>query len=393
MDGLTSRSDLSFDHGQISIQRRRRRPRLLSGARRHWAMLAFVAAPTALGATYYLGIAADQYASESRFVVRSPHSGGGGVSGLGQVLGLASGLSNSATEAFSINDYLQSHDAVTALQRQVNLVGMFRRPEADLLARLWWKQPMAERLLHYYQSQVSVTYRQDTGITTLEVRAFRPRDALAINTALLQIGEARVNAFNKRATDDSLTVASGEVVAAEHRIEAIQHRITAFRQIQNNLDPEKAGASGMTLISGLENQLSQADAQLAQMSNSISASSPQVETLKGRIAAITGQIDAQRALLTGHGGALAPVVADYDDLLLRRQFAQTNYNAAESALEVARENALKQQLFVVRVVEPNLPELALYPRRILMTLAIFLCSMIAFGIGRMVVAGVREHAI
>ena len=46
----------------------------------------------------------------------------------------------------------------------------------------------------------------------------------------------------------------------------------------------------------------------------------------------------------------------------------------------------------MRVVEPNLPQKALYPKRWTIVLSAFIGLLLAYGIGWLIMAGVREHA-
>jgi capsular polysaccharide transport system permease protein len=313
------------------------------------------------------------------------------MGGLGQMLGLGGG-GGAASQTFSVIDYMQSHDAVGDLQQKVDLVAIFRRPEVDLISRLWWKDPTNERLLKYYKGKVTLTYRQETGITTLDVHAFRPEDSLLIASTLLGLGEGRVNAYNTRVTADMVRVAQDEVNNAEQRVESSETAVTAFREQYGDVDPQASGTSGMELIAGLNGELSQTQMQLTQMNGYLSAYSPQVTTLKNRIAALQKQIALQSELLTGpQSGTLAPILAKYQDLSMRLRFAQQNYTATQTALETAREDAMKQQLFLVRVVEPNLPESSLFPRRFTIVGTFFAVLLLAYSIGWLMVAGVNEH--
>jgi capsular polysaccharide transport system permease protein len=239
---------------------------------------------------------------------------------------------------------------------------------------------------------VTVSYQQDTGITKLDVHAFTPLDSYNIANALLALGEQRVNAYNDRINADTVKVAQNDVAAAQARIQNAENAITNFREQHKNLNPEASGTSDMILIAQLQSQLAQSQAQLAQMQG-LSQDSPQVVAVRNRIAALNAQIAAQNSTLTGENGALAPVLAQYQDLSLQLQFAQQNYTATQTALETASEDAQKQQLFLVRVVQPNMPEMALFPRRLLIVGTIFACLLVAYGIGWLLVAGVREHAI
>jgi capsular polysaccharide transport system permease protein len=388
MDGLITELPRASDRQS----RVRRRPSLLRWLYRQSGILLFVVLPTAAVATYMLGFAADQYMSEARFVVRTPQTVANPASGIGALLGLGGGPTAAQAESFSVGDYLDSHDAVAALDRKLDLVKMFREPEDDPVFRLWDAHPSAEELLRYYRSHVSITYSQDTGITKLRVLAFSPRDAERIAETLLELGEARVNELNRRAVEDTLRVAREEVFAAEDRVTAAQKAMTAFRLKQQDINPEKTSTAQLDLVAALQRQLAQAQAQQLAMGGSIRADSPQTVALSNRIRALENQVAVEAGKLTGASSALAPTLADYEGLALRKEFASTNYNAAQTAFENAKLQALRQQLFVVRVVEPNLPEEALYPRSYVIILTVALSLLIAYGIGWLILAGVREHA-
>ena len=324
--------------------------------------------------------------------MRGAQSSGPAVSGLGQVLGLTAALSAAQSESFSVGDYMVSHDAVDALQGKFDLVSIFRRPEADQLARLWWPDPSAETLLWYYRRQVSVTYNEDTGITTVKALAFRPEDARALVRALLSLGEDRVNEFNERAVQDTVRVAQREVDTAEKRVGRAQEALTAFRMRERDIDPERTSTAQLALVHGLQQQLAQSRAQLAGLSASVREDSPQFVALRDRIRALEGQIASESGRLTGENGALAPVLASYEQLTLQSEFARTSYTSALTALENARLQAMRQQLFIVNVVRPNLPQRALFPRSTMLVATVFLGTLLCYSIGWLIVAGMREHA-
>jgi capsular polysaccharide transport system permease protein len=66
--------------------------------------------------------------------------------------------------------------------------------------------------------------------------------------------------------------------------------------------------------------------------------------------------------------------------------------AANTALETARTEAQKQQFYVERVVEPNLPDEPLLPRRLKRILVVLAASLGLYFIGWMLVVGILEHA-
>jgi capsular polysaccharide transport system permease protein len=354
--------------------------------------LALVILPTLLAAGYYWLIAADQYESESHFLVRTAEQQRPvNTGGLSQVLAAAGGQ-NSSPEAMSVADYLTSHDVVAALRQQVNLVQRYQRADVDFFSRLRGDHPMNEQLLQYYLKQTNVEVNSNTGITVVRARAFTPQDAYVIATKLLGLGERRINSLNQQSYHDALASQERQLRDARTELSRAQQAISAFRAQQGDIDPTGTGTAQTGLIAQLTNTLTQAEAQLVSVGQTISRSSPQYVALSRRVQALRTQIAAQQARLAGSGTTIASHVASYNELQLRQEFASKRYEAVAAALDHAREQTLNKQLYLVRVVDPNLPEKAQYPKRFRIVGTLFLGLLVAYGIGWMIVAGVREHA-
>jgi capsular polysaccharide transport system permease protein len=362
-------------------------------ARRNKWFLIIVVLPTLLFAAYYYLVAADKYQSEAHFVVKTGDSASIPSAGFSQLIGLAGGTSQSRSDALGVNDYLDSQQAVDRLNARINLVERFRRPEADWATRLWFSQPSPEMLLKYYRNQVDVKFNQESGITTLKVRAYRPGDSYAIINQLLQLGEERVNEINQRGEKDALATARRQLADAEEALLQVQSKLTAFRQQRGDLDPEGSGKAQISLVATLQGQLTNARAQLNAMHGIISPSSPQYVAAAARVRALEAQVAGQTGKLTSGGGAIAARLGNYQDLMLRQDFASKRYELAAASFEKARETALKQQLYIVRVVDPNVPVKSEYPERGKAVLTIFLSLLVAYGIGWLLAAGVREHSL
>lgn len=354
--------------------------------------LLVVVLPTLLVAGYYFLIAANQYESEAHFMVRASETTPVAGSGLGQVLSMAAGPTTSQAEAMSVADYLTSHDVVATLQRRIGLIERFQRPEADIVSRLRGDRVTPERLLKYYLKQVQVHYSTDKGITTLAVRSFRPQDSYDIIRALLALGEQRVNALNVRSYSDSLSQAARQLREAEEGVAASQVALTRFRQTRGDIDPRGSGEAQIQLVSSLERNLSAARSQLAAMQGVISPDSPQYVALSRRVQALQSQVAAQSGRLTGGGSAIAADLGGYEDLRIRQEFAAKRYETAAASFEKARDQARKQQLYVVRVVDPNMPVKSLYPERWRIVGTVFIALLLVYAIGWLLAAGVREHA-
>ena len=357
---------------------------------RRW-FFAVVVLPTLLVAIYLYAYAANQYESEAHFLVHSadkPQIPTGGASALSMLTGVGAGQN----EAMSVADYLTSHDAVAKLRREDQLVERFQRPGVDLFSRLFGTNPTPERLLRYYQRQVKVKFDTESGITTIKVHSFTPEDSYNIATRLLAIGEQRVNELNARSYTDEIANARRALDEAEAALTANATAMTAFRHRSGDIDPQATGAAQLGLVSGLAGQLAAARAQLQTMSGVISPSSPQYQALAAHVRAMQAQMDAQSGKLTGRGDSITNDVGEYQALMLRRDFLNKRYEVAAASVEKAREQALQQQLYLVRVVNPNMPVKALFPERARILATVLVSLLLVYSIGWLIVAGVREHA-
>lgn len=357
---------------------------------RRWLhpFLLVVLLPTLLTAAFEYLVAADQYESTAQFIVRSPQQGGS-MNSLGQMLGL--GAPSPQADAHSVDAYLLSHDAVDALGRN-RLIAMFRRPEADPVTRMWDAAPEPETLLKYYRDKVHVTTTAETGITLLSVRGFRRDDAKALASDLLKLGEARVNMLNQRMFEDGLAAANRQVREAEAVVDEADRQMTRFRQSRRDADPERTSSAEIQLASALQERAAGARAQLEAMAAVLPPSAPQYAATARRVAGLERQVAAAKGRLAGSTGSVAASLGEYEQLQMRQQLAAKRFEAAQASHQTAREQLVKQQLFIVPVVQPNLPGKALYPERLTIVAVVFFGLMIAYAIGWLILAGVREHA-
>jgi capsular polysaccharide transport system permease protein len=355
--------------------------------------IGIVMLPTLLVASYYYIFASDQYVSEASYVVRKADSGFSAPSGLGQVLGMSFGLTQTQTESYVLKDYMLSHDAVSRLREENGLVAYYRRPEIDWLSRLWYSDPKPETLLKYYLNHVFITQDTDTGISRLSVLAFTPEDAYALNQKLLRMGEERINALNQRTFNDQVKTAREEYKQAEQKLFEAQAKVTALRQQHGDVDPQGSGRAQITLVTSLTGALVEARSRLTAMGSFISHSSPQYRALAAQVTALEIQIAGQQSRLAGGTETIATSLGEYEDLIARREYLTQRYAVAAAAYQQAQAEARKKQLYLVRVVDSNRPVKALYPERGRIVITVFLALFLAYAIGRMLIAGIGEHSL
>ena len=361
-------------------------PRAAAWLNGHRWFTGLVLLPTLATVIYMYLFAANQYESEARFLVRSQSAPS--LSMLGQVLGAAA--SPSTEEASGVVSFLRSHDAVRALGKDVDLVAIWRRNGLDILNGVKAK-PTEEELTRYFEKRVSAVLSSSSGIVTLKVRTFRPEDSKVIADRLLGYSEELVNRFSARAEADSLRIAREEVARSEARVADLSGRVTRLREESRTLDPTSSVRVVTEVVGGLEAQLAKGRAELSAMRTYLRQGSPRLTEQETRVASIEAQLAAQRSRLTGER-SLTPTVAGFERIGVEREFANRGYASALTSLETARLNAQRQHVYLVRVVEPNLPQKSTVPKRAYTVLLIFGGLLLAYGVGWVISIGVREHA-
>ena len=346
--------------------------------------------PTALAIIYYGLIASDVYISESRFVVRSPQRQAS--TGLGALL-QGTGFARSQDDTYSVHDFVMSRDALKELDDQLKVRKSFSSKDADVINRfpgLDWDDSF-EAFHRYYKKRVTIDYDTVSSISVLNVRAFTADDAKNINDLLLKMGERLVNNLNDRSRQDLIKVAQQEVSIAEEKAKAAAVSLSAFRSNQSGFDPTGQSAAQLQSVGKIREELMSAEAQLAQLVQ-LSPNNPQLKVLRSRVESLRASAANEAAKVTGSGNSFASKATGFDRLTLEKQFADRQLAAAFSSLESAKSEAQRKQLYLERLVQPNLPDMAVEPRRIRSVLMIFALGLIAWGVVSLLVASVKEHS-
>ncbi|WP_425069218.1 hypothetical protein [Reyranella sp.] len=344
--------------------------------------------PTLISAFYLFALAAEQYESEARFVVRSasrPNMPGA----LGFLVQL--GIARSQDDAFVVQEYMTSRDAIARLSGMMKLRDIYRGSDLDFVAHYpsMLFGPESEEFHRYFQRMVSVVHTDKTGISTLKVRAFSAADAHRIAAALLGLAEELVNRLNERSQHDAIRSALTEVQLAQSRLIAAQAALTEFRNVEQIVDPTQTAVRLSELIGQLAAELGGTQSRIHEMHSGTSAS-PQLGALQRKASALQKQIEEERGRISSDSG-LATRIAKYDRLKLERQFAEKTLSDAETELVLARAEAAKQLLYLARVVEPSEPDYPAFPKRVRTLLTILCGNILLVMIGWLVLTGVSEH--
>lgn len=365
-------------------------PKRKSFLRRHWLFIITVVIPVALASLYYGVIASKQYISETSFIVRTAAR-----SDVGNLASLMQGqkLSRATDETFAVSEYLTSRDSVQALIQNNHLREILSRPEADIFNRFPgpFSRHTNEDLYKHFENFLNVKIDPESGISTLRIRAFTATDAHDLAIALLRNGEELVNRLNARAYTDALRFAETLVAEEKQKVLEAETKLTAFRNGQKVIDPNKESSAMFESIGKMLAEVMELEARYNQQSK-LTSNSPALASLLVKIRSYKDEITKQRNEIVGSDNSMSGKLAGYDTLLLDREVAVQGLEAALVHLTIARQDAEQQQLYLQTIVEPNVADQSLYPRRLLSILIVVGLSLSFFRIVKSFLTSTQEHS-
>lgn len=361
------------------------------------SFIVLVLIPAAVGIVYFFFVATDQYTAEARFAVRTADDARDQKPQIGTLL---SSLGTSASsfaqqDAEIVTSYIRSRAIIDDLDGIIDLRAIFRRPEADFWARLP-DDASAEVLRDYWLRMVSTYLETISGIVNVKVRAFRRDDALALAKAILEVSERLVNSISLRARADAMRRAEEEVRRADGLMRLALADLAQFRDSEGIIDPVRsADLAGQILLQLMQDKI-QIEKELFIAQRVSSADGPGVAPLRARLESVESQIARTRAELAGDSQKarnLAAALVKFEELEVKRQFAESVYSFARDGLERARIAAERQTIYVTVFVPPALPEEVSYPLRLTFSTLIAIGLAVAWGTGAMICASVMDHRL
>jgi len=303
-----------------------------------------------------------------------------------------SGLARTNDDAFAVEGYIGSRDAVRQLLDRLPLKEIYGHPSADFISRYpsFLYGSSIEQLHRYMSWMVHTSFSSASGIVTLRVEAFRPEDAKAIADELLAFSEQNVNRMNERVQNDAIRTSLELVKDFEKRLVDAQIAITRFRSSELMIDPGSSSVIVTEVIGRLMADRAAIETQIGEMTAS-APNNPSLAALKRRVVALEDAIRSERQKISDEGGGLAYKLADYERLILEREFAKKGLESAAKGLEQARTEARRQQLYIEHVVRPNLPDEAMQPKRLIGVWTAFCLNLVALLLGWLLYSGISEH--
>jgi capsular polysaccharide transport system permease protein len=352
-----------------------------------------VVVPSLISVVYLAFIASDQYVAEARFAVLTIQTN---VSSEKLTSAISSGIPTMAgQEAYIVASYIRSRAIIEDLSMQIDLRKIFRRPEADLWARLK-RNATSEELIDYWNGMVTTYVDGPSGVVTVAARAFRPEDSVTLSRAIIQASEKLVNDVSSRARNDVMQRAEEEVRRYERAVRESLEDLRKYRDTEGFIDPVSAASSTSQLLMQAMSEKIRLQNDFFVSSKAMSTDAPTIQTLKSRLESVDAQIEQLKSKLTSNspdGRSVADSLAKFEDLELKRTFAEKLYTIAQDALERARVRAEQKNIYLSVFVQPSLPQDASYPERTSYSLLIPVGLLVVWGIFALIAAAIEDHRI
>lgn len=362
-----------------------------------WSFILCVIVPVLVLTAYNAFVASDGYLSEAKFTIRKSSENrssliGDAVSNISATMGLGMGGQATSQDIYIVADYIRSRTIIEDLGGKSLLFKFYSSPDIDWISRL---SPSAtlENAWKYWKKQIDALIDTPSSIITLEVTAFTRDDAHNLAEMILKQSEELVNNISERSRRDALMRAQNEVKLAEERLRNARTALLAFRNKTNLIDPSLSAKSISEAIGKLTQDRLVMENNRATLRSSVSADSPMLRVLAAQIDAIDKQIADLKSQLTSQtqGTAISSQIAGYENVQIEVQFAEKLYSIAQSSYEAARVEQEKQQLYLVTVDRPSLPQVATYPKVLLDAVTMFAACFILWSMVSLLVATVKDH--
>lgn len=347
----------------------------------------WVVACFAIAVIYFGLVASDRYVSRAELVVKQSDQ----IKMLPDALSMLGLGGSNHQDILLIQDYLKSADLLDKLDKKLGLKAHYQSSNVDYFSRLP-NHVSREEFLKYYREHITLRLDDVSGVLTIELQAFDPAYGQKVVGVMLKESEGFINKLGHQVALEQLAFVEKEVDRAYQRVQAEKAKVLEFQNTHHLISPESTSTARMGVVSQIEAQLAQQQAQLKQLQSYMKATAPAVVSVQARVDALTEQLAQEQARLTGADkNAMNEVTASYMDVQTQATLAADLYKTGLISLEQARIEAYRKLKHLLVISQPTLAEDAEYPRRLynLATIGVLLCLL--YGLIVMGLATLREH--
>lgn len=357
--------------------------------------IVMVVVPTLVAFLYLILIATPQFESEQSFTVQQGTKSQRALSGMMALAAQVSGFSTSNQETYMVLEYLRSVSVIEDIGGAPFLEKIFSREDVDAASRMAKGLPI-EEVQKYWLEKIIPELDTRSGIINLKVRTFSPDDSLKLATRLTELSEDLVNKVSLRSREKTLQHVEADLQRSADLLATTRNALLAFRVERGSIDPTEDAKNIGSLLSDLTMQKITVDTEIGALRGQVTSDSPMLKVKQEQSQALEKQIAVAENRLTGMAAAdnsVAEKLVIYEKLKTDIAYYEQLYSISLSTYERAREDAIKQQIFVIPIVVPQKAESSNYPDCFEVTMSIFLICIGLWAIAAMIIAAIKDHTI
>ncbi len=339
-------------------------------------------------ALLYFGVlVSDRYVSRADVLVKQADQ----IKMLPEALSILGVGGSSHQDVLLIQDYLQSWDLLSTLDRELDLKEHYQSHQADFFSRLSG-DASREDFIEYYRKHLTLHLDDLSGVLTIELQTFDPDYSQRVVTLMLKESEQFINRLGHKMALDQLAFVEKEADRAYQRVQTEKNKVLAFQNSHQLLSPESTSSAQVGVINQIEAELVRQQTELKRLKSYMKSTAPQVIAVETSVNALKKQLQQEQGKLTGvDKDAMNEITASYQEVQSRASLAADFYKTSLISLEQARVEAYRKIKHLLIISQPTLADTAEYPRRLynLATVGVLLCLFYCLVV--MGLATLREH--
>ncbi|WP_394174902.1 hypothetical protein [Thalassotalea litorea] len=352
----------------------------------------FVVLPWIVIATYFLLWASPRFESHAQVIIRKPNAQLGDNASA-PLLGNRAGTAAGDTQLISA--FILSRDMLNHLQSELSLFEHYTSNQRDVISRLSGAASN-DQFLSYYQRHIVVDVDEASSVVSIKSQAYSGAYAQQLNQQIIAKSEDYINSIGQSLARKRLTFIEAEHRLIEDRLRKAKTDLLRFQQKYRLFDPQQEAQAVQQIAFKLEEVLSDKKTQLLALREYMQDSSPKIRSLQREINALEKQLMSEKQRLISQKGqqdiSFGEVLARYSAFQIKVDLAMQAYTSSLVSLERSRIEAYRQLQYMVVVESPTLPEDNTYPDKLYSLSLAAVVLIILFGIGKILIATIRELA-
>jgi capsular polysaccharide transport system permease protein len=358
----------------------------------------FVLLPFLIFSFYQVILASPRYESQAKLIVKEPD----GMATLDPAMAIMSGfgVSSGSSDTELVKAFIYSTDMLTYIDQELSISEHFSSTEYDFFSRLSAEASNEEKL-SFFQDRVLVEIDDQSQIVSVFVQAFTPEFSHLISQTIVARAEWFINEIGHTLAKEQLKFVQQEHALVEKRLKSVKTELLSFQSRHDLLDPQAEGLALQQIAYQLEGQIVIKRTELRTLRTSMSENAPQVLNVLAQLQSMTQQLENERGRLTDQSASeellpeemnlnVSQILAKFSDYKINLELALQAYTSSQVSLEKSRIEAYRQLKYLVIVESPTQPQEAKYPE-VFYNISLFLAlTLMIFGIGRIVIATVKE---